>query len=171
MISSSFCMFDWRHGRPEPGNGRILEVALQPVTPQGDGHSVAASPPKAVECREWRPALRDKHELGCLGFPLQLPKGTQLKTGQLRCRRAPLDSSDVQDNPAERARNRRRGDRVNPKRPPGPGTVICRNCSLAAAVLQSHQVHSRLRNDSTTTPSSRSKPRSLSAQGSPRCFG
>ena len=84
-------MFDWRHGRPEPGNGRILEVALQPVTPQGDGHSVAASPPKALECREWRPALRDKHELGCLGFPLQLPKGTQLKTGQLRCRRAPLD--------------------------------------------------------------------------------
>jgi len=53
-------------------------------------------------CREWRPALRDKHEWGSRGFPLELPKGAHLKAGQRMCRRrALLDSTDVQDGPIE----------------------------------------------------------------------
>ena len=52
--------------------------------------------------RKWRATLRDEHERGCLGFPLQLPKGAHFQAGQgVRCRCALFDSTDVQDGPIE----------------------------------------------------------------------
>ena len=53
-----------------------------------------------ARCRERRPALRDKHECGCLGFPLDLPKGAYLETGNAS-QACPAVSTDVQDGPIE----------------------------------------------------------------------